>query len=804
MIRDLKYALRTLLKSPGFTVVAVLTLALGIAANTAIFSAVDAVLLHPLPFPRPEQLVEITKTVPKFELRKFNSSPLDFLDYRAQSKAFSQMAGIDTSQYNLTGDGPPERLTGMRVSTNLFSLLGAAPVLGRAFTPEEEQWERHKVVILTEPLWRSHFGGDRQILGKQIELDGERYTVVGVTWPLLTFLNGARLLLPLAFAPAELASGQRGHDSLTILARLKPGISPMQAAADLQRVSAQMTKQIPDWYKEGLTLTADPLSAQVSGPIQTPLLVLLGAVALVLLIGCANVANLMLARAAARRREITIRIALGATRLRIIRQLLAESGIVAVTAGAVGLLACVWVLDLFERFGPVGLLRGQQLAVNQLVGGFTLLVSVVATLICGLLPAVTASNTDLNESLKETTRGASGSSSRQRMRSALIACEVALSLTLLISAGLLIRSFIRLQQSSPGFDPQHLATFQLSLPSAGYRQPSQMAAFYDQLLNRLATLPGVTSVGAVDPLPFSGSSRTGSFNIMGRKWGSSIPQVAYRRASPGYFRAMRIPVVKGRVFTKGDVLTTPQVAVVDELFVKQFFPNEDPLGKQLSDGIDGAGPNGYTIVGVVGKTKSGNLRDPAAATIYYPEFQAPFRNLSVVLRTSAGDPLSLLPAVRREVQALDRNFPVYRWAAMEERLSNSLARTRFLTTLLSVFAGMALLLAAIGIYGVISYIVGQRGHEIGIRMALGARPNDAVLMIVRQGSVPVFAGIGAGFLASLAATRALSTLLYGVSATDPVTFAGLSLFLAAVACAACYIPARKATKVDPMIALRYE
>jgi putative ABC transport system permease protein len=509
-------------------------------------------------------------------------------------------------------------------------------------------------------------------------------------------------------------------------------------------------------------------------------------------------------RAEARQKEISIRIALGARRLRIIRQLLAESAVIAAVAGALGLLASVWVLYLFERFGPPDLLRGQQLAANLFVGGFTLVVSLLATLLFGLAPAITASNTDLNESLKETSRGASGSSGKQRLRGVLVASEVALSLTLLISAGLLIRSFIRLQQASPGFDAQHLATFQISLPIVDYRQPSQMAAFYDQLLTRLATLPGVTSAGAVDPLPFSGSGRGGSFNIVGRNWGSTHPDVAYRRASPGYFEAMRIPVLMGRVFTEQDGFGAAKVALVDEPFVKQFFPNEDPLGKQLSKGFDKAGPEGYTIVGVVGGTKNKSLSDPPAATIYYPGLQAPFRALSVVLRTATGDPLSLLPALRREVQALDRNLPVYRAATMEERLSDSLARTRFSTTLLSVFAALALLLAAIGIYGVISYIVGQRGHEIGIRMALGARPGDAVFMVLRQGAVPVLAGIGAGFVASLAATRALSTLLYGVSATDPLTFAGLSLFLAAVAFVASYIPARKATKVDPMIALRYE
>ena len=801
MIRDLRYALRTLLKSPAFAIVAVLTLALGIAANTAIFSAVDAVLLHPLPFPRSEQLVHVTKTMPMFELFKSHSSALDFLDYRAQSKAFSDMAAVEAGQYNLTGDRAPERLPGLRVSPSLFPLLGVTPILGRAFTPEEEQFGRHNVVILSETLWRSHFGAGPEILGKQIELDGENYTVIGVTRPMLTFFSRAELWLPLAFSPAELAPNQRGHQNLDVVARLKPAAGLATAAADLQRVASQMTKQDSSWYPKGWSIEAAPLAASVSGPIRTPLLVLLGAVALVLLISCANVANLLLARASARQKEFTMRTALGAGRWAIVRQLLAESSMIALAAAGLGLTISIWVLDVFERFGPRGLLRGQHLEANLGGGGFTLLLSLLATLFFGLAPAIAASKTDLNDTLKESSRGASAGAGKQRLRAILMASEIALSLTLLISAGLLIRSFVRLQQANPGFEAQHLATFRVTLPMAGYRENARVAAFQDELLTRLASLPGVTDAGEVDPLPFSGSNRGGSFNIVGRPWGSqAVPDVAYRRASPGYFRTMQIPVLRGRVFTAQDGPSSPKVAVVDEPFVRQFFPKENPIGVQLS----GPDPGGYTIVGVVGGIKNNNLSVPPASTIYYSSVQAPFRAMTFVLRTSGGDPLSLLPTIRREMQALDRNLPVYQPAAMEDRLSDSLARTRFSTTLLAVFAGIALLLAAIGIYGVISYVVGQRGHEIGIRMALGARPQDAVLLVLRQGTVPVLAGIAVGFAGSLAATRALSTLLYGISATDPLTFVLLSIFLASVALVASYIPARRATKVDPMVALRYE
>jgi putative ABC transport system permease protein len=802
MIRDFRYAIRALIKSPAFTLVAVLTLALGIAANTAIFSAVDSVLIHPLPFPHPEQLVDITKTMPMFELTHSVSSPLDFQDYRTQSKAFSDIAAIERGQFNLTGDRSPERVPGMRISASLFPMLQVKPLLGRAFVNEEEQWGRDKVVILSDSLWRSRFGGDSQILGKQVQIDGENYNVIGIARPMLTFLNSSMLWAPLAFSPDQVNPNQRGHQNLVVLARLKPGVTLTQAAADLQRVSVQLTAQKSDWYPKGWTLEANPLAAQVSGPIRTPLLVLLGSVALVLLIACANVANLLLARASARQKEITIRTALGARRWVIIRQLLVESGLIALVAGALGSLASLWVLDLFERFGPGGLLRGQHLTANLAVGGFTLLVSLAATLLFGLAPAITVSKADLNDALKESSRGSSGGASKQRLRAVLMASEVALSLTLLISAGLLIRSFQRLQQASPGFDAQHLATFQISLPVVDYKDPSKIVSFYNDLLTRLAALPGVAAAGAVDPLPFSNSTRGGSFNIIGRPWNPSqpIPDVSYRRALPGYFQAMRIPVLRGRVFSEQDGIDTPQVAVVDEPFVRQFFPKEDPIGKQLS----GPDKGGYTIVGVVGGTKNSSMSEPPASTIYYAGLQAPFRAMTFVARTSGGDPLSLMSAIRREVQALDRNLPVYRPATMEERLADSLARTRFSTTLLSVFAALALLLASIGIYGVISYIVSQRRQEIGIRMALGARPRDAVWLVLRQGSAPVVAGIVAGFIASLGATRLLAALLYGVSPTDPVVFLCLSMFLAAIALVACYIPARKATKVDPMIALRYE
>ena len=801
MVRDLRFAVRLLLRSPGFTAVAVLTLALGIAANTSIFSAVDAVLLHPLRYPHPEQLVDITKTMPMFGLFQSVSSALDFQDYRARSRAFSGMSAIGRAQFNLTSNRQPERVPGMRVSADYLEVLGVRPILGRSFAREEEQWGRHHVAILTEPFWRTHFASDRQIIGKQMELDGEPYTVIGIAPPLLTFFSRCDLLTPLAFAPAELAPNRRGHQNLDVIGRLKPGVTLAQAGDDFGRVGAELTRQMPNWYPKGWSLEGRPLAARLVGPLRTPLLVLVGAVALVLLIGCANVANLLLARAASRQKEITIRTALGARRTLIVRQLLTESALIAVVAGLVGLGASVWLLDLCTRFGAQGLLRGQKLEINNVVGGFTLLISLAATILFGLAPAIATSRADLNESLKETARGASLSAGKQRLRSVLVACEVGLSLTLLISAGLLIRSFIRLQQSSPGFDAAGLAVFQTSLPPLEYQQPPRIVAFYDQLLTRLASLPGVASAGAVSFLPFTGSSSGGSFNIVGRQWPTgSTPDVSYRMATPGYFEAMRIPLLQGRVFTGQDGFTAPKVAVVDQPFVQQFFAKENPIGQQLS------GPRGetYTIVGVVGGVKNSSMSETPAAIIYYPAFQAPSAAMAFVVRTAAGNPESVMPSVTALVRELDRNLPVYRASTMEQLLADSLARTRWSTTLLAIFAAMALLLAAIGIYGVISYSVSQRGHEIGIRMALGAQPREAVWLVLRQAAVPILAGIAGGLSASWTAARALSTLLYGVSASDPLIFTGLPLFLAAVALAASYVPARRATRVDPMSALRYE
>jgi putative ABC transport system permease protein len=797
-IGDVRYALRMLAKNPGFTLVAVATLTIGIGANTAIFSAIDAVLLHPLTFPDASQLVSITKDMPMFELVKANSSPLDFLDYRSHSTSFSGMAAIEANNFNLTGGREPERVGGMRASANLFSLLGAAPIFGRAFSVDEEQTGKDHVVILSEALWKRRFGGDSRILGSQIQIEGENYTVVGITRPILQFVGAFQLWMPLAFSPKDLDQNARGHQFLMVMARMKPGVTLAQANADLKVAASRMTKERADWYPKGWSVDAEPLAQTVAAPLHDSLLILIGAVALVLLIGCVNVANLLLARANSREKEIGIRTALGASRRRIVGQLLTEGSIVSMAAAGLGILSAAWALDLFERFGPSLLLRGQRLEIDWFICGFAVAVSLVSTLIFALAPAIAASKTDVNEALKERSR--TSGAPKSRMRDALVTAEVALSLVLLICAGLLVRSFQALEQAKTGFSPDHVLTLNVSLPVAEYPKPQDVSGFHGRLLARIASLPGVSATGAVNNLPFDGNNSGGSFDIVGRKWPASEPQpdVSDRSITPGYFSALRIPVLRGRPFAEQDGFAAPKVAIVDEPFVRRFFPNENPIGQKIER--DGQ----FTIIGVVGAIKKTSLSVAPTPTIYFPDAQKAARGVRLVIRTAGMDPLALVPAIRREMSALDRDLPVFGVLTMNGVLENSLARGRFATTLIASFAVIALLLAAIGIYGVVSYTVGRRSQEIGIRMALGAQAGDAVRLILKQGMLPVFIGIAVGFVVSLAATRAMAKAFYGVSPSDPVTFIVLSGTLAFIAALASYIPARRATRIDPVRALRSE
>jgi predicted permease len=800
-VQHLRFALRLLARNPLFTLVAVATLGVGIGANTAIFSAVDAVLLHPLHYKNPEQLALITKNMPMFELEKSDASALDFLDYRRLSQSFSHMATFDINSVNLTGDQEPVRVFGLQATASIFEMLGVQPVLGRFFTPDEEQ-PGHNVVVLGTDLWKSRFGADPRIAGKQIQLDGETFTVIGVVEPVLQFLETSQLYVPLVFAPQDLDPHSRGHQRYEVLGRLRPGVTLEKARAEMKVVAAQMTHNLPGWYPKGWSIDVDPLADSVAGDMATPLEILLAAVGFVLLIACANVANLLLARATSRQKEIGIRTALGAERRQIIAQLLTESVLLAVLAGGVGLLLAAWMLDAFIRFAPPNLFHGQELQINGLVAAFTFGLSLLTSLLFGLAPAVSTSGVDLNEALKAGIGRLQGGRRGQRLRGFLVVAEVALSLVLLVGAGLLVRSFQRLASASPGFQTDHLLTARISLPVLQYSRPSDVLAFYSRLRSAVAALPGITSVDFIDGLPFGAGGGGGSFSIIGRPWPASDPEPDVRRriVSPTYFQTMRIPVKQGRTFTEQDAGDAPKVTVVDETFAARFFPKGDAIGQQITfKGNDGP----YQIIGIVGAVKDQSLIKEPRPMRYFSTLQIPSPFMHIVVRTSR-DPLTAISGIQARVRDLDRNLPVYRIATMEQLLADSLAQRRLVMLLLAILAAFALLLSAVGIYGVVSYAVSQRTAEIGIRIALGAEAGAVQRMVLSQALRPVILGVAIGLPAAAAATRVLSSLLYQVTATDPVTFLAVPAILLLVSVAAIQIPARRATRIDPMVALRYD
>lgn len=798
-VHHLRFALRLLARNPLFTLVAVATLGAGIGASTAIFSAVDAVLLHPLHFKNPDQLVIVTKNMPMFELAKSDASALDFLDYRRLSQSFSNMATFDINSVNLTGDQDPTRVFGLQATASLFPMLGVQPVLGRFFTTDEEHPAHNHVVVLGTDLWKSRFGAEPRITGKQIQLNGESYTVIGVVEPVLQFLETSQLYVPLTFAAEDLAPDARGHQRYAVMARLRPGVTIEQSRAEMKVVAAQMTHDLPGWYPKGWSIDVDPLADSVAGDMGRPLEVLLAAVGLVLLIACANVANLLLARATSRQKEIGIRTALGAARRQIIAQLLTESVLLAVLAGTLGLFLAAWMLDLFVRFGPADIFHGQELRINALVAAFTFGLSLLTSLIFGLAPAITTSRIDLNEALKAGIGRLQGGRHGPRLRGFLVIAEVALSLVLLIGAGLLLRSFERLAKVNPGFQTDHLLTARISLPVLQYSRASDVLVFYSRLRSGIAALPGVTSADFIDGLPFGAGGGGGSFSIVGRPWpvSEAEPDVERRIVSLTYFQTMRIPVKQGRTFTDQDAGDAPKVTVVDETFAARFFPKGDAIGQQIT--FKGNDP--YQIIGIVGAVKDQSLIKEPRPMRYFSSLQIPSPFMHIVVRT-ARDPLAAISGIEARVHELDRNLPVYRIATMEQLLADSLAQRRLMMLLLALLAGFALLLSAIGIYGVVSYAVSQRTAEIGIRMALGAEAATVQRMLLRQALRPVILGVAIGLPAAAAATRVLSSFLYQVTATDPLTFLIVPAILLLVSLAAINLPARRATRIDPMAALR--
>ena len=798
LLQDVRYAARRLRKSPGFALVAVGALTLGIGANTAIFSVVNSVLLRPLPYPEPEQLVQVWETRPRMNMPRTEVAPHEFLAWAGQSQSFRQLAANDSTEYNLTGRGEPERVTGALVTASYFPLLGVSPARGRAFLAEEDEPGKENVVVLGHELWQSRFNSDPSVVGQSVSLDGVPCTVVGVMPRGFSLPNGAELARPIAFSAADRAKA--GSHFLNVYGRLKEGVTLAQAEGEMAAVAGRVEQDFGE-ANVGHRVVLVPLHEQVVGGARTALLVLLGAVGLVLLIACANVANLLLARAAGRRREVAVRSALGASRWRIVRQLLAESLLLSALSGAAGLLLAVWGVDLLVSLDPTGVQRAGEVTLDWRVLGFTLGLSLLTGLLFGLAPALQASKADFNESLKEGGRSAQGLG-RSRLRGALVVSEVALTLVLLVGAGLLVKSFRQLLAVESGLDPHGVLTMDVSLPRAKYAERQQITSFYERLVEQAASLPGVEAAGAVSVLPLAGNDNSNFVQIEGRPPlppGQAL-RAGRRNVSADYFRALGIRVKRGRAFSASDSNGAPPVVVINEAMARSFFAGEDPVGKRIRTGDRSPW---VEVVGVVGDVRHRGLDVDTRPEMFFPHPQAPSRQMTLAVRAS-GDPLALAGPLRERVRELDRDQPVGNVKTMETWVAESVASRRFSVLLLGVFACVAAGLAALGLYGVVSYSVAQRTHEIGLRVALGARPRDVLRLVIRQGMILTLLGTAVGLLAALALTRVMSGLLFGVGATDAATFVTVPLLLVAVALLACYLPARRATKVDPMVALRHE
>ncbi len=804
IIRDIQYGIRMLVKSPGFTVVAVIALALGIGANSAIFSVVNAVLLRPLPFENPERLVTV---LGKDEGDGSTGDTLSFpniVDLRDQNQVFEHVAAYSGSSAFLMNGDEPERVRGAIVTADLFPLLGVKPALGRTFTREEDKPGGPRVIVLSQQLWQRRFNSDPKIVGQQIKLQSGMYTVLGVMpagfeFPFQTLKT--EFWMPVSSSVQQSALEARGGVWLHVVARLKPGATLTQAQAESNTIARRLSAQYPETNTEaGFALKS--LHENLVGNVRPALLVLLGAVGFVLLIACANVANLLLARAASRQKEIAIRTALGASRLRVIRQLLTESLLLSLLGGLFGLLFAFWGVDLLVAASPADLPRLGEIGLDARVLMFTLGMTLLTGIIFGLAPALQASHADVGESLKEGGRTGSEGARRNRVRSALVVVEVALSLVLLVGAGLLIQSFWRLLHVNPGFQADNVLTADVLMRA----KAEQRAALFQDTLQRVAQLPGVEAVGAVHPLPLGGTFEAYTFRIEGRPPAppGQEPAADFRIVSPDYFRAMGIQLRRGRAFTERDNMDAPQTMIVNETFARRFFPDGDAIGQRVtaSDSDDETPPR--EIIGVVSDVRHAGLDAEAGPEYYisYLQTETPPR-LTVVART-AGDPVSLAQPLRGAIRQVDPNAPIFNVRTMNQLLAESVARRRFNMMLLGAFSVVALVLASIGIYGVMSYSVTQRTHEIGIRIALGAQARDVLRMVVGQGMILALIGTGLGVAAALLLTRLMSSLLFGVSATDPLTYAAISLLLILMAFLACYLPARRATRVDPMTALRYE
>ena len=806
LIQDVLYALRQLRKGPGFAAVAVITLALGIGANTAIFSVVNAVLLRPLPYKDDGRLVVV--------LHNGHNpvAPANFADWQSQNHSFESMGAAESWSPNLTSTDNPENLAGLRMTAEILPMLGVQPLLGRVFLPEEQQAGKDQEVVLSYSLWQNHFAGDANVLGRTVALNGNRYTIVGVMPKEFQFApfwaTEATIWAPLALGDRI---DSRGGNSLRVFARLKPGVTLEQAQAEMAGIADRLDQQYPGTNRNVQVVS---LREKVVGNIRPALLVLLGAVGFVLLIGCANVAHMFLARSAARQREIAVRAALGAMRWRVLRQYLIESLLIALMGGVCGLLLAEWGTRVLIALGPEQIPRLATVAVDQQVLLFVLAVSLITGLVFGILPAWRASAANVSDALKEGERGTSEGIRRNRLRSLLVSSEFAFAVILLAGAGLMIRTFVAVQNIDPGFDPHNVLTMMVRILGTEQATSGHTAPFYQQVLQKISAIPGVQSASAINHLPLAGDQWGFPFHVQGRpveRPGES-PFATFRAVFPGYFRTMSIPVLNGRDINQGDNSSVPDVVVINDYMARRYWPGENAVGKRITFDDPQNNPSWVTVVGVVKNTVRSNWVNPAEEELFVPYLQSknylqnpsgPFAYLTLVVRTT-GDPASLSTEVQAAVHSIDRNVPISEVQTMEQVVTKATGESRFYLTLLGAFAGVALVLAAVGIYGVMSYSVSRRIHEIGIRMALGAQREHVLRLVVWHGVALAIAGIAVGLAGALALTRLMSGLLYGTKPADPATFVASVLVLGLVAIVSSYIPARRAAKVEPMVALRYE
>jgi putative ABC transport system permease protein len=817
LLRDISYALRGFTKNPGFMAAAVLSLAIGIGANTSIFTIADALLLRPLPYQNSERLVILWNRSPGLNITQDWFSTAQYFDIKNGHSGFEQLAIAIGGNFNLTGDGEPERVGAIRISSNLLPMLGAKPAMGRLFLEDEDSPGHAPTAVLTYGMWSRRYGSNAQILGKSVILNGTSYQVAGIlpknfslpreVLPTLEGTGQAEIFVPLPLGPE--AARNRGHEDYNIVGTLKSGVSVAQAQAEMNTITARLRLNFPELYPPngGLTFGIVPLLEQVVGDARRSLYILLGAVGFVLLIVCANVANLLLSRSVARQKEIAIRAALGASRWQIARQLLTESTVLGIFGGGLGVVLAFWTLGWIRVLGQKSVPRIDAIGIDERVLLFTFGISLLSSLLFGLAPALRGARSDLHTKLKDGSRGTSGGSALwgrgNSLRRLLVITEMALSIILLIGAGLLIRSFAQLRAVSPGFSAENLLTLELTLNGRKYGDRKAVVETYRQLWERLEHSPGVVAAGAVTSLPLSEMYAWGPILVEGRVPApeENFINADQRVVSGEYFQTMQIPLRTGRFFNEHDIETAPRVAIVDEYMAEQLWPGKDPLGKRIRFADDKPDAPWVTIVGVVGRVKQYTLDEDSRIALYLTQTQFPSRAMNVVVRsgTTAG---AIAPAVKKEIREIDADLPVYNIKTMEQRVEESLVRRRFSVVLLSIFAGVALVMASIGVYGVMAYLVNQGTREIGIRIALGATQENILRLVVRSGLLLAMTGLGIGLVGAVALTHVMRSLLYGISATDPLTYVGISILLLLVCCIACYIPARRAAKIDPLVSLR--